>query len=51
MPAVLVEIAFLSNPNEAQKLKSESFQLEAAQAVFRGINSFVDRYNRAVGNE
>ena len=48
MPAVLVEIAFLSNPNEAQKLKSESFQLEAAQAVFRGINRFVARYNRVV---
>jgi N-acetylmuramoyl-L-alanine amidase len=49
MPAVLVEIAFLSNPSEAQKAVSESFQLEAAQAVFRGINRFVSRYNSTVG--
>ena len=48
MPAVLVEIAFLSNPGEAQRLKSESFQLEAAMAVFRGINRFVSRYNNMV---
>ncbi len=49
MPAVLVEIAFLSNPGEGQKLNSESFQLEAAQAVFRGISRFVARYNNTVG--
>ena len=48
MPAVLVEIAFLSNPGEAQRLKSDSFQMEAALAVFRGINRFVTRYNSMV---
>ncbi|HSH44649.1 MAG TPA: N-acetylmuramoyl-L-alanine amidase, partial [Longimicrobiales bacterium] len=40
MPAVLIELAFLSNPGEERMLGSGSFQVEAA----RGIANAVDRF-------
>lgn len=42
IPAILVEMAFLSNPNEEALLKSEAFQQKASQAMF---DSFVEFYN------
>jgi len=36
-PAVLVEVAFISSPEEEQKLVKEDFQAEIAQALFRGL--------------
>ncbi|MDD4169427.1 MAG: N-acetylmuramoyl-L-alanine amidase [Desulfotomaculaceae bacterium] len=41
MPAVLVEIAFLSNPNELKKLVSPYFQNTAAQSIARGIGDYL----------
>jgi len=40
-PAVLVEAAFISNPNEEEKLKSEDFQARVAEAIFRGLAAFL----------
>ena len=40
-PAILVEVAFLSNPNEERKLLMESFQTQIAQAMHRGLVSFL----------
>ena len=40
MPAVLVELGFLSNPNEEQKLTSASFQETLVQALFQSIVGF-----------
>jgi N-acetylmuramoyl-L-alanine amidase len=40
-PAVLVEAAFISNPEEEQKLVDESFQNNIAQAVFAGLMRFL----------
>ena len=40
MPAVLVELAFISNPSEERLLASGSFQVEAAE----GIADAVDRF-------
>lgn len=40
-PAVLVEVAFLSNPNEERILRSEDFQNKIALAVFRGLENYI----------
>jgi len=40
MPAVLVELGFLSNPNEEKLLKSPEFQRKAAQGIYQGVLSF-----------
>lgn len=37
MPAVLVEIAFLSNTSDASKLKSESFKKNVANGLYKAI--------------
>ena len=43
-PAVLVEIAFISNPSEERKLKTDDFQDNVAQAIYRGISNFLKTY-------
>ena len=42
IPSLLVETGFISNPGEASKLKSSSYQSSMALAIFEGI----DRYFR-----
>lgn len=42
MPAVLVELGFVSNPNEEAKLRTDSYMDTAASAIVRGIKQFVD---------
>lgn len=37
MPSSLVELAFISNANDASKLKSALYQEKAAQAIYEGI--------------
>lgn len=37
MPAVLVELAFISNPNEEVLLRSPDYQEKAAEAIFQGL--------------
>ena len=41
MPAVLVELAFISNPAEEALLQSEDFQNRAAKAIAQGICDFL----------
>ena len=36
-PAILVEAAFISNPDEEQKLASDAFQARVARAIYRGL--------------
>jgi len=43
-PAILVEAAFLSNPEEEKRLASEQFQAGIADAIYRGLA----RYLRSV---
>jgi len=45
MPAVLLEIAFLSNPHEETLLESDLFRQNAAEAVARAIGKYFDRVN------
>ncbi|HMA53013.1 MAG TPA: N-acetylmuramoyl-L-alanine amidase [Acidobacteriota bacterium] len=40
-PAVLVEAAFISNPDEEQKLASDAFQTKVAEAIYRGLAGFL----------
>lgn len=43
IPSILVETAFISNPNEERKLKSTSHQNKLARAMLTGINSYFKR--------
>ncbi|MBN2245673.1 MAG: N-acetylmuramoyl-L-alanine amidase [Candidatus Aminicenantes bacterium] len=45
-PAVLVEIAFISNPQEEQQLTTPSFQEKVARAIFRGLSNFLRTYSQ-----
>lgn len=45
-PAVLVEVAFISNPEEERKLLTEEFQNNVAQAIYRGLVNFLRRYSQ-----
>jgi N-acetylmuramoyl-L-alanine amidase len=40
-PAVLVEAAFISNPEEEQRLTDDAFQDRVAEAVFRGLSAYL----------
>ncbi|MDH6185765.1 N-acetylmuramoyl-L-alanine amidase [Polaromonas sp. CG_23.6] len=40
IPSVLVETAFISNPAEEVRLRSESYQIELADALMRGISRY-----------
>ncbi|MCL1950718.1 MAG: N-acetylmuramoyl-L-alanine amidase [Turicibacter sp.] len=42
VPTALVEIGFLSNPDEAKKLNQTAYQEELAYAIFEGILYFLD---------
>ncbi|MEX2536017.1 MAG: N-acetylmuramoyl-L-alanine amidase [Trueperaceae bacterium] len=41
-PAILVELGFVSNPEEGRKLASEAYQAMLAQALVDGILEFLD---------
>jgi N-acetylmuramoyl-L-alanine amidase len=41
MPAILVEVGFLSNPDEAQQLNRADHQRQLAEAIALGIDDFV----------
>lgn len=45
MPALLIETAFLSNPEEERKLKDPRFQQKVAKAIVGGLNEFVVAYS------
>ncbi|MGE5582025.1 MAG: N-acetylmuramoyl-L-alanine amidase family protein, partial [Bacillota bacterium] len=42
MPGVLLELGFLSNPQEELTLSSDEFKNNAAQGIFRGIIDFLE---------
>lgn len=43
-PAVLVEVAFISNPEEEEQLGTEEFQNNVALAIYNGLNNFIKQY-------
>jgi N-acetylmuramoyl-L-alanine amidase len=40
IPSILVETAFISNPEEERKLNDEAYQEKMAQAIFKGIKRY-----------
>ena len=40
IPSLLIETGFLSNPKEARKLRSSSYQVQMAQSIFHGIKHY-----------
>jgi N-acetylmuramoyl-L-alanine amidase len=40
IPSILVETAFISNPQEERKLNDEAYQEKMARAIFKGIKSY-----------
>ncbi len=50
-PAVLVETAFLSNPNERQLLVSPKWQDEIAQRLFTAFKEYKTRYDASVTSD
>ena len=43
IPSVLVEAAFISNPEEEVRLNSEAYQQQLADALMRGIVRYFAR--------
>lgn len=50
MPSVLVEVAFITNPQEEQKLEQEAYRQQVAEALLTGIAKFKARYEKRVGS-
>jgi N-acetylmuramoyl-L-alanine amidase len=46
MPAILVEIGFVTNPKEERKLKDSKYRDEIAQAIFAGIAGYKQDLDR-----
>ena len=49
MPAVLVEVAFISNPEEEKLLAQDAFLAKVAAALARGVGRYDQEYARRVG--
>jgi N-acetylmuramoyl-L-alanine amidase len=49
MPAVLLEVAFISNAEEEKKLQSEQYKGRVAEGIYAGVVRFKDRYERRLG--
>jgi N-acetylmuramoyl-L-alanine amidase len=49
MPAILVEIAFITNPKEERELTQGPYRQRVAEALFTGIAKFKVRYERRAG--
>jgi N-acetylmuramoyl-L-alanine amidase len=43
IPSVLVETAFISNPEEEARLRSAAYQNQLADALMRGIERYFSR--------
>ena len=41
IPSILVETAFISNPEEERRLNDEAYQEKIARAVLRGVKSYI----------
>jgi N-acetylmuramoyl-L-alanine amidase len=49
MPAVLVEIVFLSNPYEERRLQDDAFLDDVTDALYKGISEYIQFHNNAYG--
>lgn len=51
MPAVLVEIGYMSNRKELRYLKRRDYQKKIAQGIGNGIVEFIKKYNKMIKNK
>lgn len=49
MPAVLTEVAFISNPEEERRLQRTEYKERIAEALYAGIARFKARYEQRLG--
>jgi N-acetylmuramoyl-L-alanine amidase len=47
MPAVLVEVGFLSNPQEVKRLADPLYLKDLAEGMFNGVRSFISRFENS----
>ncbi|HOP27969.1 MAG TPA: N-acetylmuramoyl-L-alanine amidase [Spirochaetota bacterium] len=48
MPAVLIEIGFITHKKEAEQLKKNAYQEKIAEGISNGILKFIDEYNKMI---
>jgi N-acetylmuramoyl-L-alanine amidase len=48
MPAILIEIGFVTNPREERRLKDAKYRDEIARAIFSGLAEYKKRYDLRV---
>ena len=46
MPAILVEVAFLSNKSDEKNLQSNKFQDKSAKSIYKTIKKFKEKYDK-----
>ena len=44
IPSILIELAFISNPKDEQRLRSTKYQKEMSQAVVKGVKAYFKNY-------
>ena len=43
MPAILIEIGYLSNPAEEKQLQDQRFLIDLAQKISRGVDEYFEQ--------
>ena len=51
MPNILVEVGFLSNPQEEKNLRKPGYRQSIAQSIYNGVRQFKDKYEKIVKEE
>ena len=46
MPSALIEVGFITNPEEERRLGSSDYQDQLANAIYRGVVKYKDRFDR-----
>ncbi|MGL5721749.1 MAG: N-acetylmuramoyl-L-alanine amidase family protein [Brevinema sp.] len=49
VPSILIEIGYISNPAEANRLKEPEYHDMLAEGMYKGIARFIDEYNTTQG--
>jgi N-acetylmuramoyl-L-alanine amidase len=49
MPAILIEIAFLSNPEEEKRLKDTAYLAGVADHISSGVDKYIESIHLAGG--
>ncbi|MFZ2201688.1 MAG: N-acetylmuramoyl-L-alanine amidase, partial [Leptotrichiaceae bacterium] len=45
LPTALIEMGFMSNPEEDKKLASREYQLKIVEGIYNGINLYFSSYS------